>query len=114
MIKKFFLASIVSILLIGCTARVSVDNLTDKKYEKTKVVKVFRLSDTLPENISPIAEIYVGDLLGTTVQCEYELQLKRLKDKAKNLGADYIQITEELKPDFISYCYGIRATAYKK
>ncbi len=112
MIKIIF-SLLILILGFSSCARVSVDKFTDKAYPPTNYVEVLRLSDEVPTELKEIGKIYVGDLGGLTIQCGYELQLNRLKKKAKSLGANSLVITEELKPDFISYCYGIHATLYR-
>jgi preprotein translocase subunit SecF len=117
-IKQIFMKQIVYTLLVGflfmsCSHRIVRTGYQIKKsdYKNCEVVirKKTELSDTLALKIG---EIKLGET-GISSACSEEHAIKILKNEACAMGADFIIITDENRPDLWSSCYRCNAGFYK-
>ena len=99
-------------LLNSCAATVNYKAEMDARKAKPfgYRIEVFQ-KDEKPQKKYTILGIISIEDSGFTTDCSYDVVLKKAEEKAREVGADALEIIKVESPDFISSCYRIKALA---
>jgi len=108
----YFLVLTSLLFLCSCGVAVSLSPGTIPRTPKPSdyAIKVYQKTDTIQGKYTTIGLIGAGDS-GFTLSCSYETVLNKTIEKAREIGADAIQIVKVDSPNIISSCYEIKALA---
>ena len=103
---------ILSIIFAGCAASVSFTPNGSARTPKPENAKITILDgdERYSDKCASLGQIEVYDA-GLAVNCDFDVVVNKAVQKAQEVGADAIKITEIKKPDFISTCYRLKAIA---
>lgn len=99
-------------LLNSCAASVNYKAEIDARKAKPSgyKIEVFQKDEKPQKKYTILGLISIEDS-GFTTDCSYDVVLKKAEEKAREVGADALEIIKVESPDFISSCYRIKALA---
>jgi len=111
--KKILLFALLSAMVESCAPKFSSTiNTKQPPLAQTDYVLVLQREDQFTNDGIEIGTISAGDN-GFSVNCSYNEVLARLKDLARQNGANLIKITEQIDPNAWSTCVRLTAKIYK-
>ena len=99
-------------LLASCSHRIVRTGYQVSKSDYTNCPVTITRSMQITDSVIKVGEIKLGET-GFSVACSEAHALEILKNEACALQADFINITEEKRPDLLSTCYRCKAEFYK-
>jgi len=107
--KKYFL---LLFLFTSCTPKTLVNIIdTGTTYPATEIYHPFAVIEK--DTMDGLQQTLIGNIeikdKGLTLNCDYNTVLKLAEDKARELGANCLIVTEHRRPDHISTCHRIKA-----
>lgn len=111
--KKNFLILSTIFILAGCASTVKT-NILNKEAALTTNDKVAFLdvNHKIPENSKKIGSAKFGDS-GFSIDCDFNSNLIKARQIARENGANIVKVTESKKPDLWSTCYRMKVDFYK-
>lgn len=110
--KKFAVVMLLALSLIGCEPALNYTSLQPSRTPKSNNshIMIYPSTETVPADFVVLGTIRVDDS-GFTTNCSLDYVVECAIKKARDVGADAIQITKIKPPDLWSYCYRITASA---
>ena len=108
-----FLIATLLLLCISCSPKIRT-SIQAKQSSLTydADVFVFNVKDVIPDGVTKIGTLSIGDT-GFTTDCSYESIMEKAKLEARKAGANLVKITEHKLPTTLgSTCHRIKATLY--
>jgi len=109
----FLLVSTYLITLSACSPKV-VKTFTNTYDPLSAKQEVYILSqrELVPANAEVLGHLKVGDT-GFTTKCKYDAVINKIKQEARLVGGNAIQIIEHKQPDYLSSCHRITAVVLR-
>lgn len=107
--KSIILACLIG-LFASCSHTVAYSEYRKPTPNKKVIEKiiVYEIGDPVPVGQIVLGRISLGDS-GFSESCGYADAIALAKQKAREVGADAVQVTKVYPPNFISTCYRIEA-----
>lgn len=111
--KNLFLTLSSALILTSCASTVKT-NIANKETALTTNDKVafLDLNHKVPETAKKIGNAKFGDS-GFSTDCDFNSNLIKARQIARENGANIVKVTETKKPDLWSSCYRIKVDFYK-
>ena len=110
---KQFIYSTILIVLFSCNAVIK-ENVT-KKYDALPIdsqIAILDVNQPIPEKSELMGTIKFADS-GFSTDCDFYSNLSKARKRAREIGANIVNITESKSPDIISSCHRIKVSFYK-
>jgi hypothetical protein len=109
---KFLFAFIISLLLTGCSAKISSNFYSQEKpLSNNEKVAFLDINHIVPENAKKIGKAKFGDS-GFSTDCNFNSNLIKAREIARKNGANIVKVIENKTPDFSSFCHRMKLEFY--
>ncbi|MBY0066917.1 hypothetical protein [Empedobacter falsenii] len=111
--KHFILSLSTALLLTSCASTVKTTITNQEKALTTNdKVAFLDVNHKVPENAKKIGNTKFGDS-GFSTDCDFNSNLIKARQIARENGANIVKVTESKKPDLWSSCYRMKIDFYK-